>query len=221
MPLNFPQEYLYALMVALLYGSPLVIGGIWYGLRKKCLMRTLLTMAGMILVAPLALMLVFRGGLVVGMFGMEREQTVINGYLGNPARRDVIHGAYVGTVRRGALDHRRYQFPSLDGGSGYLLEIFVPPDGIHAVGAIRLTADRSAKKQEDARLLVWPAHIGTNPAVATEQFFREYFPDQNPKEFGRHTVILGLRPRQSIIVHPAMSGEGWMWRDATLNLRKP
>ena len=217
MPMSLMQEYLYFLMVASLYGSPFIAFAIWRGVRKKRLAPIIKALCWIVPLAPLALMLLLRGGILVGMFGMEREKTAIDRYLGDPARTAVIPGDYVGSVKKGGLDYRRYQFPSLDGQGGTFLEILVPPDGIHAQAYIR-TTDKVAKGEQKARMLVWPSRIGTNPAVATDLFFRENFPEIAPQDFGPHTLVVGLRPRQSIIVHPPVTEGSWLWRDATLDL---
>ncbi len=217
MPMNLAQEYLYFFMVALLYGSPLIAFAMWRGLRRKRLVPVIKTLCWIVPLAPLALMLLFRSSILVGMFGMEREKAAINRYLGDSERTAVVPGEYVGSVKKGGLDYRRYQFPSLDGHSGKFLEILVPPEGIHAQAYIR-TTNKVAKGEQQARMLVWPLRIGTNPAVATDLFFRENFPEIAPQDFGPHTLVVGLRPRQSIIVHPPVSEGKWLWRDATLDL---
>lgn len=220
MPLTPSGEYLYFLVLTLLYGSPIFAAVLYFAWRQQ---RLSAAVKGVILVVPvaaLALQLLFRGGAVVGSIGLEREAQAIGAYLGDAARADVIGGSYVGSESRHGRDFRRYQFPSLDGNRAYVLDILLPPDHAGMQALIRLS-DEIAPGLADARLLVWPERITTNPAVDPGAFFREYSLDERPEAFGPHTLVVGLRPRESIVVHPSGVDGKWRWTTAELELTRP
>ena len=220
MPLEPAGEFLYFLMVALLYGAPLIVLILWSAWRKGRLRAGLAAVALLLPAAAAAGMLLLRGSLWIASRGYDGERGEIHAYLRDPERARVVHGAFVGSARRSSQEYRRYQFPSLDGSELYVLEVELPPDTGGALAEIRLTRER-APAQAAARLVVWPERIGDNPAMAPEEFFRDHLPAEQPDAFGAHTLIVGLRPRQSIVVHPREAGGGasdWRWTNASLDL---
>jgi hypothetical protein len=218
--MSLAGEYLYFLFVALLYGSPLIVGALWFGRGRWRLAKTLTALAVGLSVAPLVLMLVVRSGVAIQAAAEDGEASSIAEYVGDPRRTSVVRGRYLGKFRSGETHYRRYQFPSLDGADDYALEILVPPEGAGVLGSIRLTDDITLGG-DAARLLLWPARIGTNPSVAPDEFFRSHFPTEKPDAFGVHTVVVGLRQRQSVIVHPGEANGKWKWTQSTLDLSKP
>jgi len=220
MPMSLTGEFLYFLMVAALYGSPLIVLGLIVAWRRGRVARALKTVALAVPLAALGLQLLAHLDVSVAGIRYDRESDAIAAYLGDPRRMDVVRGSFVGIQQHGGLAYRRYQFPSLDARRDALLEVSVPPEGITAIASIRLSDDIQPE-QAQARLMLWPAHVGLNPAMATDQFFQEHFPGERSESFGPHTLIVGLRPRQSIVVRPSATGSSWRWSDATLELAAP
>jgi hypothetical protein len=222
MPLNGIAEYLYFLMIVLLWGWPVIAIVIWLAWRRQQLGKALKHIIVIVPIAALVGQILFHGGAVLEGMGYDRQQDRINAYLGNPDRVDVIKGGFVGTVSRSSLQYRRYQFPSLDGSTGHMLEIQLPPDTINTTGSIRLVKE-AAPVQTTARLLIWPARISLNPAMAPNNFFQRNYPAEKPYAFGMHTLIIALRPRQSTVVHPRqdLDKSSWRWSDMILDLDAP
>lgn len=220
MPMSLAGEYLYFLTVILLYGSPIIVVVLFVYGRRDRLLTGLKTIVILVPLVALSAQVLFRGSVLLAGVGLDCEAGRIDAYLKDPTRTDVVLGSFVGTYRVGGMDYRRYQFPSLDGSMEYGLEVSVPPDGIGAIGHIRLSEDYEPGLA-DARLLVWPRHIGMNPAMDTAEFFRRYYPGQQPEAFGPHTLIVGLRPNQSIVVYPYASSANWRWTNASLDLSAP
>ena len=218
MPLTLAGEYLYFLMVVLLWGSPVIALILWAAWRRARFAKALKLVVILVPVAALAGQLMFRTGVLLMWFDYERQAKSTAGYLGDPGRADVVRGGFVGTITRGSLEYRRYQFPSLDGATGRVLEVRLPPDRSGGIASIALVRDR-ASYAAPARLIVWPARISDNPAMAPREFLEKYYPGEAPGTFGTHTLIVGLRAGRAIIVHPRQTGDPstWLWSEADFN----
>jgi hypothetical protein len=218
MPLTLVGEYLYFLMLVLLWGSPVIGVILWFGWRRARVAKALKTLVVLVPAAALAGQLVFRGVVLLTWLGYERQAKNIASYLGDAERADVVLGGFVGTLTGGSNGYRRYQFPSLDGSKEHVLEIVLPPDGLNAAASIGRVRDK-APYAAPARLILWPARIGDNPSMAPREFLDKHYPGEAPDAFGPHTLIVGLRPGQAIIVHPRQTGDRatWRWTEADFN----
>tara|TARA_B110000444_G_scaffold224951_1_gene228473 strand:- start:814 stop:1461 length:648 start_codon:yes stop_codon:yes gene_type:complete len=211
------QLYFYFLMLVLMYSSPISFLVLFFGWRKKYLAKSFLGLLAVNLLIA---------GVAVGGFQLSQQRNAasyqaglddIEAYVGDPAQLSVVLGRFVGTEPHGDYDYIYYQFPALDS-SDRVLEMVVSPPKVNGAGYIR-HASQFKPAIEDARLIVWPRHIGMNPSLLPEAFFAEHVPGENAHSFGEHTLIAGLRPRDSVIVYPSEAGAvKWLWRRAVLGL---
>ena len=219
MPMHAGGEFLYFLMVVVLWGWPVIAVVLWLAWRRSRLWLAVRSVLVLVPVAALVSQMLFRSGIGLQAIDYAQQQDEIANYLGDPTRSDVIHGGYVGTTTGGSMEYRRYQFPSLDGSLNHLLEIRLPAENVHGVATIDLVRGNAAVLMP-ARLIVWPPQISINPAMAPDEFFRRYYPAEEQYAFGSHTLIVAFRPRQSIIVSPPLDRKepSWRWTDAILDL---
>lgn len=217
MPMTLIQLYFYFLMVILVYGSPIMVIVLFVSWRNKRLAKDSLRLLAVTLLVA---------GIAFGGFQLSLQRSVqnhqaglndIEAYLGDTAQLSVVQGRFVGTEPHGDYDYPYYQFPALDS-SDRVLEMVVPPDGTNAASYVR-HASQFKPAIEDARLVIWPRHIGMNPSLQPEAFFAEHVPGETAHSFGEHTLIAQLMPRDSVIVYPPFANaEEWLWRRAVWDL---
>lgn len=217
MPMTLVQQYVYFLAIVLMYGTPITLILLFLGWRKKYLVRMSLgLLSAHLIIAAMAV-----GGFYLNVqrsaAEYDTEIVSIENYVGDPSQVAVVIGRHVGHETHGDLDFLYYQFPALDA-SNRVLELVVPPTGVNAAAYIR-HATRFKPAIEEARLIVWPSQIGLNPSLQPELFFERHVPGETAHSFGKHTLIAGLRPRDSIIVYPPQANaQTWLWRAAVLEL---
>jgi hypothetical protein len=214
------QQFLYFLMLATLYGSPLIIILLYLSWRNKAITKGLIViLAGLLLGAGL-LQSSFHFSMMRESASYSSEEEALAAYAGENARPSVYTGSYVGTETGGSagdLEYSVYQFAALDGSDRWL-ELVLPPPGIGAVAYIRHTDD-PRPELEAARLVVWTSAISLNPALMPEEFFQQYVPGGDAHAYGRHTVMVNFRPRRSTVVYPGEANAAeWIWRDGVNEL---
>jgi len=218
MPLSGSEQFFYFLFVVLLYGAPLILVALVVAWRRRWMKLALPAITTAVLVGALGMQLGFRVDLQLAAQSYDREGRAIDGFLGDLDGTRVIPGGFVGTEHVGSLTYTTYQFPLPDDLGTGLMEVSVPPQSVNAVAYIR-PAREAQPARETARLILWPDSIELNPAVVPGEFFERYVPGEAPAAYGVHTLIVGMRPRRSIVVHPlSTSASRWRWRDALLEL---
>ncbi|MCI5107551.1 MAG: hypothetical protein MRY76_12610 [Pseudomonadales bacterium] len=220
MPMTMIQQFLYFLMLAALYGSPLILILLYLSWRNKAMTKGLIViLAGLLLGAGL-LQSSFHFSMMRESASYSGEQEALAAYAGDNARLSVYTGSYVGTETGGSagdLEFSVYQFAALDGSDRWL-QLLLPPPGIGAVAYLRHASD-PWPEMEAARLVVWTSAISLNPAVMPEEFFRQNVPGGDAHAWGRHTVMVNFRPRRSTVVYPGEAGATeWIWRDGVNEL---
>jgi hypothetical protein len=214
------QQFLYFLMLAALYGSPLIIILLYLSWRNKTMTKGLVViLAGLLLGAGL-LQSSFHFSMMRESASYSSEEEALAAYAGDNARTAVYMGSYVGTETGGSagdLAFSVYQFAALDGSERWL-QLVLPPPGIGAAATIRHVRN-PLPEIEAARLVVWTSAISLNPALMPEEFFQQYVPGEDAHAWGRHTVMVNFRPRRSTVVYPGEAGATeWIWRDGVNDL---
>ncbi len=217
------QQFFYFLMLAALYGSPLIVILLYLSWRNKAVTKGLIVIfAGLLLGAGL-LQSSFHFSMMRESASYSSEQEALAAYAGDNADSTiaaVYTGSYVGIEVAGSsagLDYSVYQFAALDG-SGRWLQVLLPPPGIGAVATLR-HSNEPWPENDPARLVVWSSAISLNPAVMPEEFFRQYVPGADAHAYGRHTVMVNFRARRSTVVYPGEAGATeWIWRDGVNDL---
>jgi len=220
MPLTVVQEFFYFLMLVLLYGSPIWLLSLVVAWRRSQLLQRVWQVVAAVFCLALVVQIAWKLGLSTESARYDDQRDAVAAYLGDPGRSDVVLGVLAGSETHGDLHYRRYRFPSLDGNDDQELEVGLPPEGVTAIGYVRVVNATTAEKVDApaARLILKPSAVGLNAAVRPAQFFQQYHPDEDPKAFGQHTLILTLRARGSVVVHaPAdLSESNWRWVDVSV-----
>lgn len=220
MPMSVVQEYLYFLAVAALYGALPAAALLVLAWRRQRLNAGLgAVLTGLPLIA-LGLMLAFRGSASLSALSHDNEEARIAAYLGEPSRSDVIEGVLLAPIEAHGRIHDRYQFPSLDGDRAHALQILIPTGPGHRIGRIEVVRPEDQASIAPARLVLQPSRHDYNPAVVPAEFFSRYHSGLDALAFGRHTLVLSLRPDRSVVVRPRSPPDmkAWEWTDAQLSL---
>ncbi|MEQ8313253.1 MAG: hypothetical protein RL839_08835 [Gammaproteobacteria bacterium] len=217
MPLTTIQQFFYFLVVAGLYGSPLIFVILYLSWRKKSIAKGFVVIAVCLVLGAGLLQSSFRLSTMREANNYNREQGALSDYAGNISGTSTYAGAYVGLETIGSLEYSVYQFAALDGSDRWL-RVLVPPPGIGAAAFLRHDSE-SQSELEPARLVVWTDAISLNPSLAPVDFFEQFVPGEAAHEFGRHTIMVNFRARRSTIVHPGEAGaDRWLWRDGVNEL---
>jgi hypothetical protein len=221
MPMTIAGEYLYFLMVTLLYGAPVALIALVLAWRAGQFGRAVMAV---VIALPLIAGIVQIGfHLTLVSMGREYEatQASIEAWLGAGQGETMLDGVFLGQEDlRPGVPANHYLFPLPETLGDGAIEVWLPVDRAHQPGRLVL-GDHPGRENgviAPARLLFHPRTRSLNAAVVPGRYFNEFYPSLDREALGAHTLIAKILPRSSAVIHPYEPPRADRWRYTRMQL---
>lgn len=188
MPLDTLGMYIYFLLLAVLYGSPLILLLLVFRYRQGKLFNGIITVLIAVPLVALALMMGFRLDLWRVGFEHDRQEAQLNETFDRTAALSKYSGYFESSFIRSDYEYSRYQFEFGEG----RLELVLPPANVTSVADLKFVSTPVDELAETAQLWLLGTATQYEP-VGTDRhaYFKERLGVPAPED---NVIFMRLYP---------------------------